>query len=492
MTTVDGQPVAEPQGSGLASLRRPICIVGAGPSGLIAGRALKRAGIPFDIVEQHTDLGGIWNIDQPGSPLYESCNFIAHRRYSGFIGFPFPDHYPDYPTWWQVRDYVHAFAAAYDLAGHVTCGRRVVDATPVTDEVGSLWRVTFETGQIKDYRGVIWACGQQQTPVMPSYPGMERFKGQIIHSRDHSRGEQLTGRKVLVVGGGNSGVDLACDAAAFASHASWSIRRGYWFWPKLVFGRPMFDFLQGGAALPKGYPDVSTMSRDELLEILVGTLGDPASYGLPQPVAPPSRSRPIINEQALHYIAHGRLDVRPDIAEILPGGVRFVDGSEADYDHLIFATGYRIDIPWMRPNLLDHPADKPMFHLGTFAHSTPGLYAVGMAHLAGPFYVLWDKMAQLIVGDIQQQNLAAQRGVSAREIRHEPTLDIRGPQPGVNNRNILQVDVALLEEALAKLSASYGIEMPSGLWDMEFYASTSVTSGLDRAEDSANAAQRAS
>ena len=87
-----------------------MCVVGAGPSGLIMARQLRSAGIPFDVYEKHSDVGGIWDPENPGSPVYDSAHFISSKYTSYFYGFPMPDSYPDYPSWRQLRDYIRAFA----------------------------------------------------------------------------------------------------------------------------------------------------------------------------------------------------------------------------------------------------------------------------------------------------------------------------------------------------------------------------------------------
>jgi cation diffusion facilitator CzcD-associated flavoprotein CzcO len=100
-------------------------IVGAGPSGLSAARALRTAGVPFDIVERHRDVGGIWDLENPGTPMYESAHFISSKTLSGFDGFPMPDEYPDYPGQPQVLEYIRAFAEHHDLRRHVEFGGAV-------------------------------------------------------------------------------------------------------------------------------------------------------------------------------------------------------------------------------------------------------------------------------------------------------------------------------------------------------------------------------
>ena len=157
----------------VAYLRR-YCIVGAGPAGLLMARALAAEGVPFDWYERHSDVGGIWDMESPGSPMYESAHFISSKYTSGFLGFPMPESYPDYPNWRQIRDYIRSFAQRYGLYDLVTLSVAVISAEPLA---GDRWRVTLSTGEIVDYDGLIAAPGVTWHPNAPAIPGAEDFTG---------------------------------------------------------------------------------------------------------------------------------------------------------------------------------------------------------------------------------------------------------------------------------------------------------------------------
>ncbi len=237
------------------------CIVGAGPGGLVAGRAFLRAGIEFDILERYHEVGGIWNIDQPGSPMYETCNFIASKKRGGFIGYPMPEEYPDFPTWSQIRDYVQAMARDYGLIEHLELQTEVTAAEPLTVAGGTFWRVTLGSGQVRDYRGVVYAGGHEWKAYLPEIPGLDRFTGRVIHSRDYRSTAEFVGQRALIIGAGNSGVDIASDAAASAETAFLSTRRGYWVLPKLFFGVPTPDYIDGTEPCPTSFPSPGCTPR---------------------------------------------------------------------------------------------------------------------------------------------------------------------------------------------------------------------------------------
>ncbi|HWH31505.1 MAG TPA: NAD(P)-binding domain-containing protein, partial [Egibacteraceae bacterium] len=288
----------------MAGMGDRAAIIGAGPAGLAAGAALKAAGVPFTIYERHGDVGGLWDIDNPGTPVYETAHFISSRTLSGFDGFPFPDDYPDYPGRRQVLDYLRAFAERHDLRPHVATGHELARAEPLAD---GGWSLEFTGGRADLARWLVAANGHLWEPNLPAYPG--EFHGEAYHARDYRSPEQLWGRRVLVVGGGNSGVDIACDAATAASGAAISLRRGYWFVPKHVFGVPADVIGHGGPTLPPW------LERRVIGLLLRLTVGDLRRYGLPKPDHQPLSSHPILNSQLLHFLAHGDVAARPDVAE---------------------------------------------------------------------------------------------------------------------------------------------------------------------------------
>ncbi len=147
-------------------------IVGAGPAGLAAAEALDRAGIDFEVLERHDAVGGIWDIDNPGSPMYESAHFISSRTLSGFEGYPFGDDVPDYPTRPQVLEYLRSFARDRGLTDRIALGSEVVRAQR-SDEG---WDVETSDGQARTYAHLVAASGHQWEPRQPSYPG--EFSGE--------------------------------------------------------------------------------------------------------------------------------------------------------------------------------------------------------------------------------------------------------------------------------------------------------------------------
>ena len=369
------------------------CLVGAGPAGLVMARALIKEGVPFDWYERHSGVGGIWDIENPGTPMYESAHFISSKYTSGFYGFPMPTEYPDYPSWRQIRDYIHAFAEKFDLTRRVNFGISVVKAVPVADDQ---WEITLSTGLSQVYEGLINATGVTWHPQRPQFKGEEKFAGSIMHSVDYRSAEDFVGKRVLIVGAGNSGVDIASDAARYSTQAYLSVRRGYRYIPKYIFGLPTDALMSGKIQPPKGVSLTGDVTK--MIDTLVGDL---TRFGLPAPDHDLLASHPIMNTQVLHHLGHGDLIAKPDIAEITETGVIFKDGSSVHVDLIIFATGYSYSVPYLDQSDDEWRDGRPQLYLRILSRKHPNLYFIGYAEFADAAYKRFDEMAQMAIIDIR-------------------------------------------------------------------------------------------
>ena len=433
---------------------RRYCIVGAGPAGLVAARALRAQGIPFDWYERSGDVGGIWNADAPGSPIYETAHFISSKYQSGFVGHPMPADYPDYPSWRQVRTYIQQFASVEGLTPLVTFNTAVMSAVQAADG----WDVTLSTGATRRYAGVIAAPGVTWHASAPTYPGQETFRGEIRHSSTYVDPSEFAGKRVLVIGGGNSGVDIACDAARTASAAYLSVRRGYRYIPKHISGVPTDALLAGKLDPPAGVslPTDQTAFLDALV-------GDLTRYGLPKPDHELLSSHPIMNTQVLHYLGHGELIAKPDVVAFTPGGVEFTDGSMLDVDLVILATGYTYALPFLADDLLPWRGGRPDLYLNLFSRDHDGLAVLGFIEFADAAYERFEEMAHMIVLDITAREVGGEVWASwqARKASDQP--DLRGGKVYLDSpRHANYVDADTYQVVLADLRDRYGIgDVPS-------------------------------
>jgi amino acid transporter len=428
---------------------RRYCLIGAGPAGLIAARALRAEGIDFDWYERSDSVGGIWNADATGSPMYESAHFISSRYVSGFVGYPMPESLPDYPSWRQIRDYVRAFAETEQLTELVTFRTTVAKAT----HVGDSWDVKLSTGETRRYGGVVAAPGVNWHPHVPDYPGANDFRGEVRHSSTYRDPDEFRGRRVLVIGGGNSGVDIACDAARFASAAFLSVRRGYRYIPKHIAGVPTDALLSGAVPPPAGM----SLPTDET-KFLDGLVGDLTRLGLPKPDHELLASHPILNTQVLHHLGHGELVARPDVERFTEDGVLFTDGTREDVDLVILATGYDYRLDFLDDDLLRWRDGRPELYLNIFSREHDGLAVLGFVEFADAAYQRFEEMAQLIVLDATARELGGTVWASWRERKATDRPDLRGGKAYVNSRRHANyVDAMTYQVVLADLRDRYGL-----------------------------------
>ena len=432
------------------------CIVGGGPAGLVMARAFAAEGIGYDQFERHSALGGIWDLDNEGTPMYESAHFISSKYTSHFYGFPMPADYPDYPSRRQILAYVRAFATQYGLDRAATTGVEVVAAAPVSDG----WEVQLSTGERRRYRGVVCANGVTWHPRLPQLAGLDTFAGEVRHSVTYRSAEELRGRRVLVVGAGNSGVDIACDAAGVADRAFLSVRRGYRFVPKHIFGVPTDVFFSSGGLPPKG-----VVVPDDPSELVDSLVGDLTRFGLPAPDHALLESHPIMNTQVLHYLSHGDLVAKPDLRELRQQKAVFADGSEEEVDLVLLATGYDYLVPYVDPELFDWNQGRPDLYLNIAHRTLDGLYVLGFVEFADAAYQRFDEMAQVVVMDAHAHRTG--EGLQEwRRLRAEDHPDLTGGHHYIDSpRHQAYVDSPTYQRYLAELRNRFGFADP----DDDFY-----------------------
>lgn len=447
-------------------------IIGAGPSGLIAARAFKRYGIDVDIVERHTGLGGLWDIDNPGSPMYETCSMISSRVAGGFVGFPMSDELAMYPKWHELYRYIRDFAREFRLDELCEFGVAVERAEPVETEEGVFWRVRLSNGETRDYRGVYSAIGTQWLPQLPEIEGLDGFTGRAIHAREYRSPEEFRGRRVLVVGAGNSGVDIASDAAFHADAAFLSTRRPYYFFPKQIFGVALPDLLDGRAQI-EPRPWMEGLRPEDFMDVILSTVGDLSALGLPKPEGPIGETHPIVSNTILHALSHGLLKRHPDIARIDGGTVHFADGSSEEVDTIVFATGYQVHYDFLPEGLVEYRRGHPRLHLETFFPGVPNLYSGGTIHAAiGAGWTVYDIFANFAAADAHA-TLTGENAENMRRFREEYDPDMKAGFPFVDTpRNENQYDAGMLMVTIPQTAREeFGIQLPAGFDDAEFYAS---------------------
>ncbi|UVE16205.1 NAD(P)/FAD-dependent oxidoreductase [Pseudomonas sp. LS44] len=393
-------------------------IIGAGPMGLCTARQLHKHGIPFVGFELNNDVGGLWDIENPHSTMYESAHLISSKSTTEFSAFPMRTDVAPYPHHSEMRRYFRDYATHFSLYEHYQFNTRVVSV----ERLDKGWKLTSERdGERREWQfeGVLIANGTLHKPNRPKLPG--EFSGELMHSSEYRSAAVFESKRVLVLGCGNSACDIAVDAVHRAASVDLSVRRGYYFLPKFILGKPT-DTFGGAIKLPRPL-------KQRLDGLMVRALvGKPSQYGLPDPDYKLYESHPVMNSLVLHHLGHGDIKARRDIAGIDGKQVTFTDGEQAEYDLILQGTGYKLDYPFIDRAHLNWPerVGAPQLYLNVFHPHYDDLFMMGMVEASGLGWQGRDEQAELVALYIRQTqagSAAAQRFKQIKQQRASIRLD---------------------------------------------------------------------
>lgn len=377
------------------------CVIGAGAAGLSALQKLRAAGYDVDCYEKTDRVGGHWHTD------YDALHLITSRDMTHFEDFPMPGDYPPFPRRDQVRAYLESYAEANGLYDVIRFEMAVASVQPLeTDEsTGSAgWRVALENGEVHDYDGVLVANGHLWDQKIPSVPG--KFTGTQIHSGSYSNTGDIVGERVLVVGAGNSGCDLAVDAAQHRFDVDIVIRQGTFFQPKSYFGVPRQEVTWMAEFGPE--------EQDLISRLLARvTIGEWHNYpGLPEPKAKTlAEGRTVVNNLLLYWLQHGRVRVVPGITHFDGSTVHFSDGTARDYDTILWATGFHANMPFLDETLIARRAGNPLRYAGGIVPvGLDKLYYIGLAAPRGPQIPVYGEQTKIAMRMIELHEKAGPGG----------------------------------------------------------------------------------
>ncbi len=393
------------------------CIVGAGSSGITAGKALKEHNIPFEIIEREDDIGGNWYYDKPNSSVYKSTHLISSKTMTAYTDYPMPDDYPDYPSHEEVCAYLRDYSKHFGVTDYIRFNTSVEDIVR-TDK--GLWDVSLDDGNTYRYAGVLIANGHNWDPKFPDFPG--EFNGVTLHSAEYKTPDVLRDKNVLVIGAGNSGCDIAVEAAQNAAQTFHSTRRGYWYVPKYAFGKPADTINE--IPLKLGLPVwMRRMINGMILRVLVGDL---RQYGLRKPDHKLLQTHPIINQHLTYYMGHGMIDPKPDVEELCGDSVKFKDGSVEKIDVIVYATGFNITFPFIDLKYLNWDGHRPELYINAFHRTYDNMFVVGLIQPdSGQFWIA-DLQSQLIAQFIKGVEANSPAAQEFRRIKASETPDMGG------------------------------------------------------------------
>jgi cation diffusion facilitator CzcD-associated flavoprotein CzcO len=361
------------------------CILGAGSSGLAVAKNFRELGIPFDCLECEDDVGGNWYYGRSASSVYRSTRLISSKPLTEYTDFPMPDYYPDHPDQEMVWRYLRSYAQHFQLYSHIEFNTRIDVVAPAADATGC--EVSLASGERRRYRGVVIANGHNWDPRWPNYPGS--FDGEVIHSSQYKTPDLLVGRRVLVVGGGNSGYDIATESARHADATFHSLRRRYPLLPRFFRGQPVD---QGGEwmlrwRLPlwlrrRSIARVCRLAWSQYLPLSA----DHAFF----------ETHPAINGRWPLDVARGAIVTKPDIRELQGQEVIFGDGTRENVDVIVYATGFKFSFPFLDIAELNWQNGRPALFLNVFHPDRDDLFVVGLIQPDSGQFGLVDRQAQLV------------------------------------------------------------------------------------------------
>ncbi len=445
----------------LASPQR-FAVIGAGAGGLCAAKYLIAAGMDVTIFEIGSRIGGLWvyENDNGRSSAYRSLHINSEARVSAYKDFPFPPDAPLYPDHLQMQRYFQAYAERFDLVRNIRFNSRVTAVRPVgagfsvrpvgagfnVRPGGAGFSVELEDGSTDTFDGVVAASGHQSDPRHPKE--VEGFAGQYLHAHSYRVPEVFAGQRVLVIGPGNSGVDIAADICTVTARTVLCARSPVLIMPRMMFGVPNSRTL---VAIEKPWVPwpIRIWARAALTRVFHGRM---EQWGFR---TPKTRTHPISHPTLMAHIAWQRIAVKPGIERIEGSTVRFVDGTEEAFDAIIAATGYVTQYPYLPPDHMPLAGTRPVLYNRVVHPTLPGLYFIGLFDVSGGSNIrMMDDQAEYIAaiatGRVKLPDQAAK--LAAIQADH----DWAAKQFPDSPRYGLELDPRRYRKALAREYASSG------------------------------------
>lgn len=377
---------------------KKVCLIGAGSSGLTAAKTLFERNIPFDCFEKGSGVGGLWRYqnDNRMSAAYRSLHINTSRDKMNFADYPMPRDYPDFPHHSLVLRYLEDFTDHFVFRDRIQFQTSVVSVVPQSD---GTFQVTTEDHQgrrqSRVYSDVLVANGHHWNPRYPDFAG--EFTNETMHSHHYRTPDSMVGKRVLVVGMGNSGCDIACETSRVARRVFLSTRRGAHIIPKYMFGKPL------DKVAPKW---MWTHAPFWLFQRVFGlalriSRGRLNKFGLPVPEHRILEEHPTISSDLLNLIGHGEINIKSNVSELSGRSVHFEDGSSEEIDVIIYATGYNVSVPFIDNRILNTEQNEVRLYKRVVHPDYPGLYFIGLVQPWGAIMPLAEGQGKWVADLLQ-------------------------------------------------------------------------------------------
>lgn len=390
---------------------KKVCVIGAGASGITAVKSLSEAGIEVVAYEKGSKIGGLWlyGNDNGLSSIYKSLHINTSKQMMAYSDFPMPGSYPDYPHHSLIYSYFENYVDHFDLRKKIFCNTEVIQVVKLPD---GNYEVTSDRFGKEVFKAVLICSGHHWSPKYAHFPG--HFSGAILHAHDYKSLEGFEGKKVLIIGIGNSAVDIACELSNVAAPITISTRNGAYIVPKYMFGVPTDHISKP----PLSFMPLS-IQRAVLMSALLLNVGKQDNYGIPTPKRPILSEHPTISQEILNKAGHGKIVIKSNIERLENKKVFFTDGSSQEYDTIIHATGYNIDFPFIEKSIIDIKDNVlPLYHKVVHPEHH-NLFFVGLIQPLGAIMPLSELQCKWIAKILNGSCKLPSTSVMKRQIRKD-------------------------------------------------------------------------
>jgi dimethylaniline monooxygenase (N-oxide forming) len=413
-------------------VHRRACIIGAGSSGIAAAKALADGGIQFDCFEKSDRVGGNWVFGNKNgmSAAYEGLYINTSRERMQFADYPMPKSYPDFPHHTQIAAYFDDYVDHFDLRRRITFETSVEHAE-LTSGNPQRWRVRLSNGEERTYDMLLVANGHHWDPLLPDPPYPGSFGGRQLHAHDYRTKDELRGKRVIVVGMGNSAMDIAVESSEVARRTFLSARRGVYVIPKYLFGRPV-DQLFTSARLPWA---VRRRVGETLYKVAVGEM---ERYGLPRPDHRLGEAHPTISGRILDRLGHGAITPKPAIVRLDGDRVVFADGTTEEADVIVWCTGYRVTFPFFDTSFIAaRDNDLPLF-FRVFHPAHTQVAFIGLLQPLGAIMPIAEAQGKWLAKHLRGEYVLPDAAAMSRKIEEDRHAMFARYVP--SKRHMMQVD----------------------------------------------------
>ncbi|MCC6875392.1 MAG: NAD(P)-binding domain-containing protein [Sandaracinaceae bacterium] len=342
------------------------------------------------------------------SACYRELCINTSKRRMEYSDFPMPDDYPDYPRHDLIAAYFERYVDHFGFRSSI----RFETSVDRVEREGGAWRVTLSTGEARRYDAVAVASGHHWSPRWPDPPFPGRFEGVSMHAHAYVDNEPFRGRRVVVLGMGNSAMDIAVESSEVAEATFLASRRGAWILPKYLFGRPS-DTLP----LPPWIPfEIRRLSVAAILRL---TVGKPTDYGLPAPDHPLGAAHPTISGRILERLRSGAIVPKPNIARFEGHDVVFTDSSRERADFVVYCTGYDVVFPFFNHHFLRADQNDLPLYRRVFHPDPPSLFFIGLLQPLGAIMPLAEAQSRWIADYLQGRYALPEPGAMREDMQRE-------------------------------------------------------------------------